>query len=177
MVTIRLKVKTGLLGGAKVEISVTRPTLPDALAATLWALISRRALTLAEVLTALRTQRAVARAATQKQDRTPGDPLRLGAANFPGFHDLPKVTATIWGLDLAGLRQTLAGYGAALAEALSSAPEVDPAAAQEALAEAVTAGEGAALVDLEAIRQTLERTGKPTRPETPLAAEVDPGGR
>jgi hypothetical protein len=76
MVTIRIDIREGLIFGARSTVTVTRPTLAGALAAVTICLIGRTSLTLAEVVSALRSEHAAP--ATSGGDRGPvGDPFGL----------------------------------------------------------------------------------------------------
>jgi hypothetical protein len=115
MVTIRLKIRTGVLGGSLVEVSVTRPTLPLALAATTWTLIGRRALAFADLLSALRSERGVASASPTERVRTPGDPFGLSVPRQP------HVTVSEWGLAPV-IRHVAAAWSKASAELAKALP-------------------------------------------------------
>jgi hypothetical protein len=153
MVTVRLKIREGFLGGTEVEVSVTRPSLARALGAVTAELVGRRALKVADLWPAVRRERAGQIAASREPyGRLPGDPMGLTRI---------QVSERRWGFDLSGLTQAFERAGVALREALSGLSEADRRRADDALRQAPiviprpTAIDPIPPLDLGAFRQNL----------------------
>ena len=140
MVTLRLEVKTGLIGGHRVEVTVTRDDLPTAIACVLRELARARVMPVADVFRALRVVRGESSPAAGT------------------FHHGPVLSRKPWGL--VALAEMLRAASVVVPRLVAQASGV----ADQPAPEAPPASAELQPMDLTGVRRSLDRRDAPRDP-------------